>query len=180
MQEELHYSGNPGSIPGCVSTTQWSNGRTPVRRFSTDCRRRRGRERLKLFRGECRKNYMDPRFESGLLHNRGAVAQWVEQCFLHRLSPQIDRIKGDRNVRDHLQRNRAGERRAGEGLDERRSAGRRRAQAAAECRAASVHLQMDCRDAGRPLGHWRDRRQRDPDERARSSPPPWASTSAAA
>jgi hypothetical protein len=42
MQEELHDVGIPGSTPGCAQLAQWSNGRTPMRRFSTDRRRRQG------------------------------------------------------------------------------------------------------------------------------------------
>ena len=49
-----------------------------------------------------------------------------------------------------------------------------------QCRAAPVRLQVDRRDAGRALGHRRDRRQRDPDARARSFRPQSAWTSVAA
>ena len=79
MQEELHDVGIPGSTPGCAQLAQWSNGRTPMRRFSTDRRRRQGSKTLNYFAANAEGTTWVPGSNPGCSIRIGAVAQWVEQ-----------------------------------------------------------------------------------------------------
>ena len=73
-----------------------------------------------------------------------------------------DRLMGERSA---LRSHGGAGRRPGEELDARRRVRGRGAPAAPQRREPAVHPPLGGRDAGRALGHRRDRRQRDPDRR---------------
>ena len=80
----------PGSSPGRALTGAVAQVGRATERFSNDRRRRQGYE-FEEIRGECRRNYIGPRFESGLLHHSflWGSSSVGRATFLRRLSPQV-------------------------------------------------------------------------------------------